>query len=193
MMNEELKPIDPTKDIEQQIKQHQQHRINTGEGVRGCYCAGCVEIPTAFAPTPKVNDEQVKDGSMFTNTEEKTFDANIQYRQALLEDIFKGGIPKDNSTRRIVIELLSSVDSAFLTRAKLRYSIKANEEDKDVRRDTADILRAMIQQRISDNTTEPIDIPTALPEKFENMPLNEGALKLGHDAVSVKDFFDEED
>lgn len=191
-MDDNLRPIDVTQDIQEQIKLHREHKISVGTGVQGCYCAGCMEIQPDFKPKPKTEEDVLQDDSMFTHREEGIFDINIQYRQALLEDIFKDGIPKDNGTRRIVNELLSSVDTALLSRAKIRYGIIANKAEQNTAQDTVSILKSVIQQRMELAHNAPIEVET-LPKEYVEKPLNEGALKLGADSVSVKDFFDDKE
>ena len=132
--------------------------------------------------------ETVLEGSMFTKDEDEIFDLNLQYRQLMLEKLFEDDVgPEDNSTRRIANELITSVDTALLSKAKLRHSMKVTEDIVESNVDMRAILFGIAKERalLKQETIR------ELPSEYIPTDIVPGLDVKGQDLVDPNDFFEE--
>lgn len=174
------------------IEKHAMHRDVTGSGLAGCICPGCMGVmlrPVSISNNP--DDYVVRDGEMFNKVEEDMFHQNLVYSKLMLDEKFKNGvIPTDNRDIRVVNELLTRVDTALVSRAKARASIKKDDEDSKIVGDMAAMLTTLNEARLN---VPQQHIPDKLPNKILEHKFVPGSLTKGPDDITPENYFDNKD
>ena len=115
---------------------------------------------------------------------------NIDRREAILQDLFKGGAPTDNKDRRMALEVMTATDDSLLRLEKIDKESKAKEvDDATLAKEMAAVLKesfALSREMAAQNGKVNIDIP----EEVYDAEILETSLHIGKRVLDTDEYME---
>jgi hypothetical protein len=122
---------------------------------------------------------------VFLPSELKVLDKTLQYREMMVEELFKDGVPKDTRKMRIANELLTSIDSQVLGRVDRRLKHDENENAEDVTELLKELFFKLEQQK-SNTANVTLEVPE-IPEALSPDEIVPGEDKIEYEEIELSE------
>ena len=126
-------------------------------------------------------DDTVK---LYNKEEQEIIDYVLNKRKAMVEEIFKDGIPKDVGTARVVNEILSGMEGQVESAVKLKLSKNKDDSNTMVVNMVAALLTQVNEQIINKRQE---DIPELIGDE-KDVEVVEGETDLDPEPLDVASF-----
>lgn len=126
-------------------------------------------------------DDTVK---LYNKEEQEIIDYVLNKRKAMVEEIFKDGIPKDVGTARVVNEILSGMEGQVESAVKLKLSKNKDDNNTMVVNMVAALLTQVNEQIINKREE---DIPELIGDE-KDVEVVEGETDLDPEPLDVASF-----
>ena len=122
--------------------------------------------------------------NLYNNEEQEIIDYVFNKRKAMVEEIFKNGIPKDVGTARVVNEILSGMEGQVESSVKLKLSKNKDDTNSMVVSMVAGLLNQVNEQIINKREE---DIPELIGDEKE-VSVVEGETDIDPEPLDVASF-----
>lgn len=124
--------------------------------------------------------------NMFTDEENAVLQRNMDRRELMLQFMFdEGKSPEKSGDMRVAKEIIESLDSMMLTRAKMRSDVSSEEQDREIKKLALETMRLNRLQAVNsdDESSKPDNVDITIPTDIVD-----GENDLVQDTLLIGDF-----